>query len=471
MFNFTGCHESGIANEGKYRSVTEVLKPDDRQHPEQLTTLPPYHPDNRVTREDWKRYYELITAMDYWVRDRLLELKEDGEYENTIIMFYSDHGVGLPRAKRWLYDSGTRVPFIVRIPEDFRAGQQGKPGTTDDQLVSSVDFAPTALNLAGIPLPTYFHGRAFLGEKLNQPRKYIYGARDRMDERYDFIRAVRDNRYRYVRNYEPLKPYYQYMNTPEKGATMKEIRKLEEKGGPLPKAIERFSGPRKPVEELYDLWVDPHEVKNLASEPGQAKRLEKMRDELIQWQTKTADLGLLPESEISLREDDSRSTFDLLRDKPELVLQLLAFASKASEGAAAIPDLTVALTHPDAAVRYWGATGLGNFPDAARNSDEAADLLAFHLFDNSPAVRIASARALCRMGITDPALAKLAVELRGENQWARLEAAIVLDELDETARPVLPELQAALHNQPNKYIVRVANKAVNDLLGTTNEVR
>ena len=226
VFNFTGCHESGIESESKYKSVTARLKPSQRQDPNKLE-LPPYYPDTPIVREDWKRNYELITAMDAWAGDLIEQLKKDGLYENTIIFFWSDHGVGLPRAKRWLYDSGTHIPLVIRIPERFRADDQGEPGSKDDQLVSSIDFGPTVMNLAGLKIPEYMQGRPFLGSSLPEPREYIFGARDRMDGRYDIIRSVRDKRYRYIRNYEPLKAYYQYMNTPEKGATMKEIRSCE----------------------------------------------------------------------------------------------------------------------------------------------------------------------------------------------------------------------------------------------------
>ena len=189
VFNFTGCHESGIASSDKYASVTKDLTADQRQDAAALTTLPPYYPDTEITREDWKRNYELITAMDAWAGDLIAELKDAGEYENTIIFFWSDHGVGLPRAKRWLYDSGTHIPLIIRIPERFRHDGQGRPDTVDDQLVSSVDFGPTVLNCAGLPIPDYVQGRAFPGRRLSPPRDYVYGARDRMDERYDIIRT------------------------------------------------------------------------------------------------------------------------------------------------------------------------------------------------------------------------------------------------------------------------------------------
>jgi arylsulfatase A-like enzyme len=468
VFNFTGCHESGIASESKYQNVTENLSADQRQDPDKLTTLPPYYPDTPVTREDWKRNYELITAMDAWAGDHIQALKDAGLYEDTIIFYWSDHGVGLPRAKRWLYDSGTRIPLIVRIPEKYRTGKQGKPGTVSDELVNSVDFAPTVLNLAGLPVPDYIQGRAFLGDKLSKPRTYAYGARDRMDERYDIIRAVRDKRYRYIRNFEPLKPYYQFMNTPEKGATMQEIRRIEA-GGEVPDSVALFTASRKPVEELYDLEADPHELHNLAGDPAQKDRLDTMRQACLDWQFDIRDIGLLPEAEIEIREKDAGSRFEILRSKngKEMVARLIDAAAKASEGESRIPDLLSALEDEDAAVRYWGATGLGNIGPPAASTSEALENA---LTDPSPSVRIAAARALCRMGELDTGLPVLEQELKTEHQWARLQAAIDLDELDDAARPALESLQAALEKQPNKYIIRVANKAVNDLQGTDNKV-
>ena len=173
VFNFTGCHESGIANEGKYKAVTQALPEKHRQAAGKLP-LPPYYPDTPVVREDWKRNYELITAMDAWAGRLIAQLKEDGVYDNTIIFFWSDHGVGLPRAKRWLYDSGTRVPLIVRVP----GGQPAVNG----RLVSSIDFGPTVLKLAGLSMPKHVQGRSFIHDA---PRDFVYGARDRMDERYE----------------------------------------------------------------------------------------------------------------------------------------------------------------------------------------------------------------------------------------------------------------------------------------------
>ena len=471
VFNFAGCHESGIAGDTKYKSVTKGLSPGERQDPAKLKTLPPYYPDTPRVREDWKRNYELITAMDAWVGNHITALKEAGEYENTIIVYWSDHGVGLPRAKRWLYDSGTRIPLIVRIPEKFRTSGQGKPSTVDEQLISSLDFGNTALNLAGLPAPPLTQGRAFLGENLSPQRDYIFGARDRMDERYDIIRSVRDKRYRYIRNYEPLKPYFQYMNTPEKGATMKELRRVA-KTGKMPAAMKLFMADRKPVEEFYDLQNDPHEINNLATDPKYKEQLEKLRKVHKQWIKETRDLGLIPEPEMVLREKQVGSRYDILAktDDKTLPERLGRMAALASEGTQALPELLKGLQDKDAAVRYWAAIGIGNI---GRLSDEATRACLNILEkETSTVVRIAAGRALLRMKTEEKkALSELSKSLDSPEEWSRLHAAIALDEADEQARPVLTSLKEALKDQPNKYIIRVANKAVNDLLGTKNTVK
>ncbi len=455
VFNFTGCHESGISGEAKYKSVTQNLKASQRQDASELK-LPPYYPDTPIVREDWKRNYELITAMDAWAGDLIKQLKDDGLYENTIIIFWSDHGVGLPRAKRWLYDSGTRVPLIVRQP----AGEVG----VSDRLVSSIDFGPTVLKLAGLDIPKHMQGRSFIE---GRPRKYVFGARDRMDERYDIIRSVRDKRYRYIRNYEPLKTYYQYMNTPEKGATMKEIRRTA-KAGKLPAAAKLFMATSKPTEELYDLKNDPHEINNLVGNSKYTDKLVELRKAHSDWVKRTGDLGLLPEAEIEIREKAAGSRFDILRGKNKLNVQLGNAAAMASAGVYALPSMIQSMQHSDAAVRYWGATGVGNIGKTAINARQP---MIDALKDKSPSVRIAAARALAKLGDLESALPVLEMELQSEHQWGRLAAAIVLDEMGDQARPAIPALKKALVNQPNKYIVRVANRALNELLGTNNTVR
>ncbi len=473
VFNFTGCHESGIASASKYKSVTEDLTTDQRQDASKLTTFPPYYPETPAAREDWKRNYELITAMDAWAGDLIQQLKDDGLYENTIIFFWSDHGVGLPRAKRWLYDSGTHIPLVIRIPEKFRVAGQGEPNAVTDQLVSSIDFGPTVLNLAGLKIPGHVQGRPFLGANTPTPREYVYGARDRMDERYDIIRMVRDKRFKYIRNYEPLKTFYQYMNTPEKGATMADLRRLHD-SGELPPAAEYYFSPTKPVEELYDTKNDPHELNNLAGDPKYSARLKTMREVHLQWVRDTKDLGLIAEPILVEREKTVGHRYGILRqgNGDAVAKRLARVAAQASDGPDALPDLVRALSDDDAAVRYWGATGIANNGMAAKSAEASVKAA---LKDASAVVRIAAAHALCRMGKPESALPVLASELDKGEQWERLHAAIVLDEIDEQARPVVKAMRAALKPRKGlyangKYTVRVINRALNQLEGTTRSV-
>ena len=150
----------------------------------------------------WKLYNN-IAEMDQQVGAVLKQLEDDGLLENTIIFFYGDHGGPLPREKRLIYDSGLNTPMIIRFPDKKRAG------TRDDQLTSFVDLAPTLLSLAGIQLPDYMPGLAFLGEhRAAEKRTYIHAAADRFDGFTDAIRAVRDKRFKYIRNYRPEQGYY-----------------------------------------------------------------------------------------------------------------------------------------------------------------------------------------------------------------------------------------------------------------------
>ncbi len=471
VFNFNGCHETGINNEGKYKSVTSRLTDSQRQDPSKLE-LPPYYPDTPMMREDWKRNYELITAMDAWAGKLIQELKDDGVYEDTIIMFWSDHGVGLPRAKRWLYDSGTKIPLVVRMPESATdsLSDVGYPqrGAINKELVSSLDFAPTVLKLAGLKPPKHFQGRAFLGNDLSPKREYVFAARDRMDERYDIIRSVRDQRFRYIRNYEPFKPYYQFMNTPEQNATMRELRRVHADDGLSPAAAQ-FMAARKPPEELYDLTADPHEVNNLVADPQFAFELNRLRGIHLDWVVRTRDMGLIPESEIERREAVAKNRYNILLNAEQCSIERIRnVANLAIGGGSDFRPLEQALRDEDSVVRYWAAIGVGNMPDRAATTQTQLSKM---LGDEAPCVRIAAARALLKLGQTDVALGQLKRELAGEQQWARLRAAIVIDEAGEVARPLIPQLKECLANQPNKYITRVANRTLNVLRGTNNQVK
>lgn len=256
--------------------------------------VPPYLPDNEVVRNDIRRMYSNIVEMDRHIGVVLDQLEEDGLLENTIIVWYSDHGGPLPRQKRLLYDSGLKVPMIIRYPGKLRAGDQ------DDRLISFVDLAPTLLSMAGIKVPGWMDGRAFEGTyKCKEERGYIHAAADRFDESYDMIRAVRDKRFKYLKNFQPDKPYYLPLDYRENMASMQELLRMN-KEGTLNEIQAQWFRSSKPEEELFDTENDPHELNNLAGDPEFADKLKELREECIRWMEEIDDMGMIPEEELIL---------------------------------------------------------------------------------------------------------------------------------------------------------------------------
>jgi uncharacterized sulfatase len=300
VFNILTTHEGQIRDRSQAMSKRlNSLGPEERHDPAKAP-LPPYYPDTPKVRQDWAQYCDLITLMDKQVQGLLDQLEADGLAEDTIIWFWGDNGRGLPRAKRWLYDSGTRVPLVVRVPEKWRKlampndPEAVKPGTVVDDLVAFIDFAPTMLSLAEIEIPKHIQGRAFLGRQKAQPRAYVFGARDRMDEAYDLIRTVRDKRFKYIRNYMGHLSRGQDINYMNQMPAMQEMRRLDAEGK-LQGPQKQYFEPTKPVEELYDIVADPHEVNNLAGDPKHKDVLERMRRVHNEWHRDTMDVGLVPE--------------------------------------------------------------------------------------------------------------------------------------------------------------------------------
>ena len=461
VFNFVGTHESRVNDLERHQKAISNLPKDLIKSPDQIL-LPPYFPDTDTTRELWTRYYNNITAFDLRVGQLLKDLEDDQLKDHTIIIFYSDHGAGVPRHKRWLFDAGIQVPWMVYAPPSYQHWLPHPIGQPTDELVSFIDLAPTVLNLAGLAIPDHMEGRPFLGPNLPPQRNYIYATRDRMDERYDMQRAVRDHDFKYIRYYEDYKPYCQYMNTPEKGAIMMEIRRAFNNQF-LPEAGMHIMESSKPKEALYYLPDDPNELNNLASQPQYLEKLQEMRKAHASWSNQTKDTGLIPETIIrEWEKQHQKSIYQIMRDEQVPVSIIRETAIETLE----IQILYERLQHPNAAVRYWAAIQIGNI--ANPNTDQS--LLTQVLEDPIPTVRIAAARALAKLGVTQTALQILSQQLTHQDEWTRLQAAIVLDEMEEQARPAINALQKAM-DDPNKYVVRVANRALNQLLQTKNVVR
>ncbi len=291
VVNFGVSHESSL-----HESTTT-------HHDPALVDLPPYHPDTPELRHDWAQYYDRITELDRQIGEALAELEAEGLADDTIVFYYSDHAGVLPRSKRFLYDSGTHIPLMVRFPEKYRHLAPGEPGSRSDRLVSHVDFAPTVLSLAGVPVPEHMQGRAFLGAQDAAPNDYVYLFRGRMDERYDLMRGVRDGRFKYIRNYMPHRIYGQHLEYLWRMPATQSWDRLH-KAGQLHGA-ERYFFEEKPTEELYDTLADPHEVSNLAGQAQYEEVLLRMRRAERNWVMDIRDAGFLPEAEMMARSNSS----------------------------------------------------------------------------------------------------------------------------------------------------------------------
>lgn len=457
VFNLRTSHESRIQDDSNYAAVAAGLSPEEVHSPKELP-LPPYYPDTALVRRDWARYFDAITAMDKEAGQILRQLEEDGLAEETVVFFFSDHGAGLPRAKRFLYDSGLHVPLIVRIPERFRTGSTPSAGSVETRMVSLIDMAPTLLSLAGADLPSHFQGSPFLGPAAAPARDYVFAGRDRMDERYDMMRAVRSRRYKYIRNYEAWKPYAQPMATPERGGIMRELRRLQAAEALSPAAA-RFMAERKPGEELYDIENDPHELVNLAERPEHLLLMEEMRLQLKRWMRPNHDLGAIPEALLREAEDSSgKAAYTLAREGhfPPVADQL-GVATLWETGAESLIAHWVQFVADSAVLRAWALDGLAILgPDAASLREEITPLL----HDPSLTVRISAARALCRMGPPPPeALQVLRSGLTADNPWTRLQSVHVLDEIPQAAMALRTDLEEARADS-NRYVVRVADHAL-----------
>jgi len=467
VFNFTGTHESRIRQGEKgHANATKRLTDEQRQDPSAIP-IPPYHPDTPQVRQDWANYHELITGMDYWVADKLKELEEAGLAENTIVIYWSDHGAGMPRSKRWLYDSGVHVPYIAYFPEKYRHLAPAEPGEKIDRMVSFVDFAPTTLSLAGVEIPEHMQGSAFLGEQAGEPREFVHGFRDRMDERIDMIRSVRDKQYKYIRNFHPHREYGQFISYMFQMPTTK-IWAEKAAAGELNEVQAKFFTAPKPVEELYDVTADPHEVNNLANDPQYAEVLKRMRGELKRWMLDIRDVGLLPEAEVRSR-FARQPPYTAVRENAELLpaKELFDAATTFVNSSANAKRLVAGCEDALPGVRYWALMGM-NLQAVAGNlaSDEAVEKAKqLAESDPNPAVRVAAAEALCNLGEVEAALPSLAAAMESDNGWLRLQAINVIDRIDEQAAPINDSLKTkpSSDRQADGYVDRVRSKALSDL--------
>lgn len=280
VFNFNVTHESQI-----WAKKEDTLRVDAQLEP----PIPPYLPNTEIAKNDIRRMYSNIIEMDNQIGKIISELESDGLLENTIIFWYSDHGGPLPRQKRMLFDSGIKVPMIIRFP-----GKE-KGGTRDNRMISFIDFAPTVLSLAGIRPPEHMDGSAFLGKYQREEEPlYVFGAADRFDETTDAVRSVRDHRFKYIKYYMPEKSMFLDVRYRNQMPIMQELLRLHKENNLTPEQALWFQE-TKPEEAFYDLKDDPHELVNLIENKEHKSKIEAMRSALSEWVTSINDTGLKDE--------------------------------------------------------------------------------------------------------------------------------------------------------------------------------
>ena len=402
ILNFTETHESSLF--GNKPAEPKRLKPEE-------IDLPPYLPDLPEIRKDMARYHDRVTDMDARVGQALKELEEAGLADDTIVFYYADHGGVLPRGKRYLEQTGVKVPLIVRIPEKFRHLAPFKPGERVTEPVSFVDLAPTVLSLAGIATPEQMQGRAFLGSKRKEPAademEFLYA--DRFDELYGMRRGLTDGKWKYIRNFNPHLPqapysFYQY-GQPGWAAYEKAWKE-----GKLTGIHKAQWEPPVISEQLYDLAADPWEINNLAADPAHSEKLAALRERLKATMTEIKDTGLVPETMFNTLAKNSTIADYVQSDDFDLreVIKL-AFTATTTDGKDRW-NLIGAMGSDEPVKRYWGVFGMMLLDTEGAHSDAFTPLLK----DTVPAIRTTAAEALFRRGKKDIAADALVADVTSE---------------------------------------------------------
>jgi N-sulfoglucosamine sulfohydrolase len=397
VFNTHATHES--RSFGAYN-------PNQHTAPEALN-LAAYHPDLPEMRFVYEKYNECMRKLDGEVAGWLAELEASGMADNTIVIYSSDHGGVLARSKRFLYNSGTHCPLIVRIPEQYKAlYPAAKPGMTVDEVVSFVDFPKTWLSLAGADAVAVeqMQGRVFLGQGKEPEPDYVFSFRQRMDDRYDMARSVRSRDLLYIRNYMPFISNGQHIPYTHNAAAMRAWRThyLE---GKTDAVTGRFFGRERAIDELYRTHEDYDNIDNLASDPAEAQTIESMRAALRAWQLEIFDSGFIPEDDMNrLASAQELTVYDYVRD-PKLypLKEYIELADLSLEmNASNLNRFVAGLGDADLGMRYWSTLGILKLTlvgDAA-NSPAVKSALLNKLADDqeSQVIRSYSACILIRIG-------------------------------------------------------------------------
>ena len=337
--------------------------------------LAAYHPDLPSIHFVYEKYNEAHRKMDAEVKTWLTELEQSGLAESTIVIYSSDHGGVLPRSKRFLYNSGTHCPLIVRIPEKYKnLYPASKPGDTVKELVSFTDFPKTWLNLGGATKDQVeqMQGRSFLGKETEPNPEFVYSFRNRMDDRLDMVRSARDNEFLYIRNYMPFAPVGQFLPYLFNSQAMRDW-KQHDLDGKTDAVTSRFFKQPRAIDELYLYKKDYDNVKNLAADSANTERIKAMRAALRKWQLEIFDSGFIPEDEMGQQAAKYELTVYEFVRKPELypLEQYIDMADKSLElDPKNLGCFLESLNSPFVGNRYWATLGILNLSFAGDSTKD-----------------------------------------------------------------------------------------------------
>ena len=394
-----------------------------------------YHPDLPAIRKNYAKYADAVEQMDHHVQQTLDALKADGLYEDTIIIYNSDHGGVMPRSKRFVYSSGIHCPLVVRVPEKFKHLYPAeKPGMTVDRIVSFVDMPKTWLSLAGAEIPDTFQGTVFLGKGTEPEPQYHLAFRERADERLDHVRVIRGKRFAYHRNYMPFAPAGQHLaylwKAPAAPAWEKHHREGKTDG-----ITGRFFLPRV-SEEFYDNENDFDNVHNLIDKQEHQAKIEELKKALRKKQLELFDSGLLPEQMRVRRAASNKVTiYEMVRDRKLYPLEAYLDAADLALGRDKVNmDVFIKwMSDKDEGMRWWAVVGLHLLE---KDAAPAAGVLEQALEDESHEVRIMAAWTLVKLGNAEKSLACLD-ELLFQGTSCKNMLHNVLDWMGEPALPLV----------------------------------
>jgi len=445
VFNTSKSHEMSV-----FTPLEGRVKPED-------VRIPAYLPDTPQVRSDFATYYNRLEQMDGDIAGWLAELDAAGLADDTIVFYYSDNGGVLPRSKRYCYDEGHRCALIVRVPDKWRHLAPAAAGSQIAAPITYIDLAPTVLSVAGIAAPAHMQGSAFLGSLIGEPKRFAFGMRNRMDERYDMMRTVTDGRFRYIRNYSPHRIWGQRGGFQWNAKAYQEWEAAHIAG--TLNAVQEEFWQTKPYEQFFDVEADPDQVDNLIQSDDHRDRINEMRRALDAHILKVNDNGFIPEGSALEGYEESRraGAYPLPR-----VMALAAAAGQKDAGN--LTFFVEALADENEVIRYWGAQGLLILGDAARS--ELPTIQAALRDDPSPQVRVALSEAAANL-TDDPAPVEVLIDLleNHEHSKVRLQAINALTYVGDKARPAREAIARAAESD-DEYLGQAARYLALVLDGT-----